>query len=133
MENRELFLPGTVVDTGSLEIKLRNDHTGAVVGFPPLSCLIWKEDGREFIHCLELDVLADGANEREAVHNLSEVVMEQFRSAVDEHVEFLHPAPQEYWNKYLQVRNNRCLQVFLDTSPPIRGDMKVSDVALTHA
>ena len=133
MENGELFLPGTIVDAGNLEIKLRHDQTGKEIRFPLLSCLNWREDGREFIHCLELDVLADGANEQEAVQRLTEVVIEQMRSAEQEHTEFFHPAPQEYWSKYLQIRNNRLIQAFLDTAPTSRNDIQVSGAALTHA
>ena len=134
MQNGELFLPGAVVDAGNLEITLQHHQTGEAIRLPLLSCLTWEENGRFFIHCLELDVLADEVNEQKAIHCLGELVVEQMRSAVEEHTELFHPAPQPYWDKYRQIRNNRLVQTFLETTPPtFASDIQVRDAALTHA
>ena len=134
MGNGELFLPGTVVDAGNLEIKLQHNQTGEEIHFPLLSCLTWRENERFFIHCLELDLLADDVSEEKAVQGLVEIILEQMRSAAEEHTGFLHPAPQEYWEKYLKIKNNRLTQTFLDTTAPTSASyIQVRGAALTHA
>ena len=131
MKRDEMFDPGTRVDTGYVQLVLQYVKTGKTIEFPPLSCLTWQEDGREFIHCLEFDLIADGSNEREALTKLRDLIVEQVRSAQEEHTQLLHPAPQSYWDKFFEIHRNRLKQAFLDTAPT-RKDIKVRELALTH-
>ena len=99
---------------------------------PPLCCLFWEKDGRFFIHCLDLDLLADGSTEKEALEFLKDVILEQMKSTKEDHTQFLHPAPKAYWDKFFEIHRNQLTQAFLDTAPS-RSSIKVRELALTHA
>ncbi len=122
-----MFLPGTEVNAGELTLTIR-EHK-----FPPFHCLIWKEEGKQFIHCLELDLLADATELPLTINNLIELIATQMQMAQEEHTQLFHPAPQEYWDKLFEIHRNRLMQAFLDSPPRTRADIMVSDNALTYA
>ena len=132
MERDEIFNPGVQVDAGFAQIVLQHNRTGQRVSLPPISYLAWVEDGREFVHCLELDLLADGLSKQEALETLKNVILEQMKSAKEEGTQIYHPAPKTYWDKFYEVRRNRFTQAFLDTALT-RREIKVRDLTLTHA
>lgn len=128
-----MFDPGTVVDAGEILLKIRNPRTGRAVALPALHCLTWKEGVKSFIHCLEFDLLADGATMDETIDRLVEVIAEQMRMAQEEHVQLLHPAPREYWDKLFELHRNRLIQTFLDSPPRTARDLIVRERDLVHA
>ena len=132
MDKQDIFEPGIQVDAGFAQIIVENIKTGRKIPLPPLSCLFWEEDGRRFIHCLELDLLSDGATEKEAADILKGIVFDQMRSAKEDHAELSHPAPQAYWDKFFEIHRNQVLQAFLDAAPN-GSSIKVRELALTHA
>ena len=116
-----MFNPG--IETKHLVMRLRRT-TGAKqqVLEPALNILLWVEDGKCFAHCLELDIVAEGHDEKNACKMLTDLIAEQIEFAEKNNMEFFHPAPQEYWQKLYEIHMNRVKQSILD-NPPSRKDL----------
>jgi len=67
-----------------------------------LRFLIYKEDGVVFAHCLEMDLLADGKNIREAIERLLGVIEHHINCLIEDDAleQFYNPAPLEYWRMF---------------------------------
>lgn len=71
-----------------------------------LKILVYKEDfeGKTLwcAHCLDFDIVADGNNPREAMHNLKELVEAHVEYALENNLtnHLFNPAPPEYWNEF---------------------------------
>lgn len=129
------FDPGTRVHAGEISLRTKDRQTGKWQPWPPISVLIWEEDGKTYVHCLELDLIADGEGEEQAIKNLVDVVVEQVLLAGRENTQLYHPAPQEYWEKYFEIRKNYFTQAFLNSPPRARNDVdfKFKEPLLAHA
>jgi len=65
------------------------------------------KDGRHYIaHCLDLDIVAQGATVSQVKANLIDLINDQIEFAVDNDLEELivHPAPAEYWRKFYEIK-----------------------------
>jgi hypothetical protein len=124
--------PDTQIDWRTMRMHRRpksgSDHDDLF-----LNCLAWTEDDRRFVHCLELDLLADGATESEAVAALAELIIGQVRLAEEEHIELFHPAPREYWEKLYQIHMNHVKQSLLDHPPRRADEFKLSRPQTVYA
>lgn len=80
----------------------------SVKGQFDLHILIYKEGGQYVAHCLELDIVGCGTNLETAFKEMQELVETQiefhFRHGIEN--KLFHPAPAEYWNKWLKAE--RC-------------------------
>ncbi len=66
------------------------------------------EKGRFIAHCLELDLVGEGANVEDAISSLLEVIETQIESCQETRAQFLFFAPAQIWQKYqLARRANR--------------------------
>lgn len=84
-----------------------------------LDVLLEKEDNHYIAHCLDLDIVSQGATEEEAKDSLTQLITEQIKFAVENNSEELlvHPAPAEYWRRfYIQKANS--LRKLLLSNPP---------------
>ena len=134
MGNPDIFHSGTEVHSGQLTLKTRNRKTGKLASLPSLNCLSWEEEGKQYLHCLEFDLIADGETRKESIDNLVELIFEQMRAAIEENTQLFHPAPTPYWEKFFELRRNRLTQTFLESKPRTLKDIKVSgERALTYA
>lgn len=84
---------------------------------PLLNILSWEEGGEHFAHCLELDIVAQGEGEQEALQSLAELIVHQVEFAEDNKMEIFHPAPIEYWQKLYELHSNRVKQLLLEHPP----------------
>ena len=86
------------------------------------------------MHCLELDLIAEGKDEREAVVNLGELIIEQIRMAAEEeHIQLFHPAPREYWEKLYHIHMNHVKQGLLDNPPRKPADFQLTRPQAVYA
>ncbi|MBA7556115.1 hypothetical protein ES705_48813 [subsurface metagenome] len=66
------------------------------------------DKGHFIAHCLELDVVGEGANVEDAISELLEVIETQFESCRETGAQFQFFAPAEAWHKYqLAKKANR--------------------------
>ena len=102
----------------AIQVRLKRQSREKVEIFnPTLSLLLWKEEGRYFVHCLELDIVGDGTTVPEAYKHIAELIVEQIEFAEENKTEILHPAPKEYWDKFLEIHLNQTKQSLLDDPP----------------
>ncbi len=130
-----VFDPGTRVHAGELNLITKDRQTGKAQPWPPISALLWEEDGRTYVHGLDLDLLAEGETEEQAIRNLVDVIVEQTLLASRENTQLYHPAPSEYWEKFFEIRRNCFTQAFLNSPPRARNDVtfKFKEPLVAHA
>jgi hypothetical protein len=92
-------------------------QTGRHQVSPLMNILSWEEGGKHFAHCLELDIVAQGENEREALKSLAELLVQQVEFAEGNKMEIFHPAPLEYWQKLYELHSNHVKQHLLENPP----------------
>ncbi|MBI4125351.1 MAG: hypothetical protein HY466_05425 [Deltaproteobacteria bacterium] len=63
-----------------------------------------KEDETWIAHCLELDLVEDGDDKLDATLHLLEMMAAQVQECKKDHINFIHPAPAEYWYKLHQAK-----------------------------
>jgi len=123
--------PDTQIDWRTVRVQRRPRRSSHDDLF--LNCLAWTEDDRRFLHCLELDLIADGEDEREAAMNLGALVIEQIRMADEEHIQLFHPAPREYWERLYTIHMNHVTQGFLDHPPRKPADFQLTRPQAVYA
>lgn len=116
-ETKKTFNPESEVK--AIRVRLRRHTRDKTEMFnPALSLLLWKENCNFFAHCLELDIVADGETEQAAYRNVADLIVAQIEFAEENNVELLHPAPREFWDKFIEIGINQAKQSLLD-SPPL--------------
>lgn len=70
-----------------------------------LHILIYKEENLYVAHCLELDIVGSGTTQENALKEMRELVVAQITFHFEHKIEdkLFHPAPAEYWNKWLRA------------------------------
>ena len=53
----------------------------------------------------------------EAYKHIAELIVEQIEFSEENKTEILHPAPKEYWDKFLEIHLNQTKQSLLDDPP----------------
>jgi predicted RNase H-like HicB family nuclease len=74
-----------------------------------LSAIVYPEDGAWIAHCLELDIVAEGASSDEAVQSLVSLCDFQIKVAMEEGDlrSIFRPAPAETWQMFASGREKR--------------------------
>jgi hypothetical protein len=67
--------------------------------------VVYQEGALWFAHCLELDIVAEGATPQEAVSNVLDLCDLQIASAVENNdlESIFRPAPAQYWSLFFQA------------------------------
>jgi predicted RNase H-like HicB family nuclease len=73
----------------------------------PLRAILYREDGVWIAHCLELDLIGDGATQEEALELLSQAILTQVEASI--HYQSLHslfrPAEAKYFEMFAAGRD----------------------------
>jgi len=71
-----------------------------------LDVLFYREDAHWFAHCLQLDLVEEGATAEEAEENLAGVIQHHVQWVIeDDDMEHLfHPAPPEVWKQFFAAK-----------------------------
>lgn len=69
----------------------------------------YKEKGRCIAHCLEFDLVAEGATHKEARDNLVDLIFSYLHFGMERNIEQFayHPAPKLYWDTFKQIYRKR--------------------------
>ncbi len=110
-----MFNPESEVKT--IFWRLERKKAGKHQVSPLLNILSWKEGGKHFTHCLELDIVAQGDDEPKALKSLAEMLVHQIEFSEENKMEVFHPAPIEYWQKLYELHSNRVKQLLLENPP----------------
>ena len=85
-----------------------------------LHVLSYKDGNRHITHCLDFNIVAEGATYKEAKDNLADLIFTYIRFAKEKNWEqFMYdPAPKVYWDKFIKaVRRKRIPPpLFMDPS-----------------
>ncbi|MFH0763356.1 MAG: hypothetical protein V1925_05675 [Candidatus Omnitrophota bacterium] len=105
---------------GSMQKKFYKGHKVISSGRLHLDVYIEKEKDHYIAHCLDLDLVSQGATEEEAKQELVGLINEQIKYAVENNLEELlvHPAPPEYWKRFYRRKAEK-LKRFLLCNPTI--------------
>lgn len=84
-----------------------------------LDCLVFQEKKKWLVHCLDLDIVAEGKTVEEAAKELAALIKEQVKFAVDNDLEkhIFHPAPPSYWKKLAKVRAKKAEERIIHKRP----------------
>lgn len=65
----------------------------------------YEEKNRCIAHCLDFDLVAEGATHKEARDNLADLIFSYLRFAMEKDIEQFayHPAPNLYWDVFKQI------------------------------
>jgi len=76
------------------------------LGSIPIRVVLYQEDGRWIAHCLEFDLLGDGATQEDALQCLKGAIQTQIDAVVDhDSLESLYfPAEGKYFRMYAEGR-----------------------------
>ena len=71
-----------------------------------LSAIVYQEDGVWIAHCLELDIVAEGADTNDAIRSLVSLCDLQIKTALEEGdlKSVFRPAPPEVWQMFSSGR-----------------------------
>jgi hypothetical protein len=69
----------------------------------------YKEKDRCIAHCLEFDLVAEGATHKEARDNLVDLIFSYLHFGRERNIEQFayHPAPKLYWDIFKQIQKKR--------------------------
>jgi hypothetical protein len=67
-----------------------------------LRVILYREDGKWLAHCLELDIVAEGATPQEAIEDIVDLCNLQVRTALEDGdlQSVFRPAPPEIWKMF---------------------------------
>jgi len=88
-----------------------------------LICLEYKDGDLFIAHCLEFDLVSQGATLEEARKNLADLIFSHVQFAAEKDIEdksLFHPAPSKYWEIYFHWKSRMARQSLLkgaDMSP----------------
>ena len=88
-----------------------------------LTCLEYKDGDLFIAHCLEFDLVSQGATLEEARKNLADLIFSHVQFAVEKDIEeksLFRPAPNKYWEIYFHWKSRMARQNLLrgtDISP----------------
>lgn len=111
-----MFNPDTEIKHLQVSLRRRKGEKYQVLE-PALNILLWQEEEKYFAHCLELDIVAEGDSEKNAVAGLADLIISQIEFSEKKSMEFFHPAPAEYWKKLHEIHMNRVRQSLLENPP----------------
>jgi len=68
-----------------------------------------KEGDHYIAHCLEFDLVSQGATREEAKDNLAGLIFSYLQFAMEHNIEQFtyHPAPKIYWDRFKEVRKTK--------------------------
>jgi len=71
-----------------------------------------KEKDRCIAHCLEFDLVAEGATRKEARDNLADLIFSYLHFAMEKDIEQFayHPAPKVYWDRFKEIQKKKILK-----------------------
>ncbi len=110
-------------------LSLRRKGEEKTISFPVMNILAWRENGKCYAHCLELDIAADGETEEQAASAVADLGIEQIEFAIQNHMEFYNPAPLEYWEKLKEIQVNRFRQRLMDHPPRMKEEVSLELVS----
>lgn len=110
-------------------LSLHRKGAEKTIPFPVMNILAWRENGKCYAHCLELDIAADGETEEQAANAVSELSIDQIEFAIHNHMEFYNPAPPEYWEKLKEIQVNRLRQRLMDHPPRTKEEVSLELVS----
>ena len=95
--------------------RLRRKRGDRIEQFEPaLRGLLWREGGKTFAHCLELDIVASGPDDATAGHALLDLIAHQIEFSEKESTQLFHSAPEECWEKFKEISLNNSRQAILN-------------------
>ncbi|MBI4313613.1 MAG: hypothetical protein HY594_02230 [Candidatus Omnitrophica bacterium] len=124
-ETKPMFNPQTEVKDAQIILERRHVKDGREEVSPVLNVLYWKDGSRFVAHCLELDIVEEGATAKEALHDLVDLILHQIDFCESNNVDIFHPAPEKYWRKLLEIHMNKTRQTMLDHPPKSARDLKL--------
>jgi hypothetical protein len=73
--------------------------------------IVYREGDAWIAHCLELDIVAEGANAEDAMNDVLDLCALQIDTAVENNdlESIFRPAPAKYWNLFYSARSKRRL------------------------
>lgn len=99
----------------------------------PLHYLVHEADGEQVAHCLNMDIVASGANTEEALGRLNELVRFQVSYALKNGIlEFLRTkAPARYWEMFSEASLGGAKSYKLELHPDV-APVDVKECHLTY-
>lgn len=85
-----------------------------------LNVLEYMEGSIHIAHCLEFDIVAEGASRDEAREKLADLIREQVLFTTEKDIEekaLFHPAPEHYWKVLHRLRTRQARRALLEDDP----------------
>ena len=78
-------------------------------GKTTLHVLGYKDGNRYIAHCLDFDIVAEGATCQETKDNLVDLIHSYIHFATEKNLEqfMYHPAPKTYWDKFIKASRRK--------------------------